>query len=144
MITDALMRVSSAQLLTTTAVSTNTIDLLQAHDVGEGEEMFMTFVLPAAMTGGTSCVFEAISTSDAALTTNIVSLGSTGAILTAALLINSMFIIKINPVFGSLVQRYLGARYTIVGTYTAGSVTTDVCVDAQDGKKFYPSGFSVT
>ena len=39
MITDKLLRVSEDQALTTTAVSTDTIDLSVARDIGEGEDL---------------------------------------------------------------------------------------------------------
>jgi hypothetical protein len=53
--------------------------------------------------------------------------------------------LPIPPRVGSLGQRYIGARYTTAGNNSAGAgkVTTDVVMDIQDGKKFYPSGFSV-
>ena len=41
MITDALLRVSEDQALTTTAVSTDTIDLVVARDIGEGTPLYM-------------------------------------------------------------------------------------------------------
>ena len=47
MITDAFLRLSDAQALTTTAVSTNTIDLGVARDVGAGEEIYVYFTVPS-------------------------------------------------------------------------------------------------
>lgn len=143
MITDALLRVSDAQALTTTAVSTNTIDLVQARDMGEGRDLYFNFAMITAAAGGTSVKFEVISSAAAALTSPTV-IGSSDAIVTASLPIGTNVAVRVNPALASLGQRYLGTRYTIVGTYTGGTVTADLVTDIQDGKKFYASGFSVT
>jgi hypothetical protein len=37
----------------------------------------------------------------------------------------------------------VGARYVIVGTGTAGTITADIGVGIQDGQKFYPTGIAV-
>lgn len=142
MITDKLLRVSEDQALTTTAVSTNTIDLSVARDVGEGQELFMNFAVTAALTGGTSVKFEVISSASADLSTPTV-IGSSDAIVSASLVAGKNVAVRINPNIASTGQRYLGARYTIVGTYSAGTVTADVVATIQDGKKFYASGFTV-
>ena len=143
MITDKLLRVSEDQALTTTAVSTNTVDLSIARDMGEGNELIMNFAVTAALTGGTSVKFEVIGATNAALSSGVVVLGSSDVVLTAALVAGKNVAVRINPQIASTGQRYLGARYTIDGTYSAGTVTADVVLDVQDGKKFYASGFSV-
>ena len=118
MITDALLRLSDAQALTTTAVSTNTIDLGVARDVGAGEEIYVYFTVPTVV-------------------------GSTAAIVTASLVAGYKTAVRINSAVFATGQRYLGAQYTIVGTYTSGNVTADVVLDIADFKT-YASGFSVT
>jgi hypothetical protein len=142
MITDKLLRVSTDQALTTTAVSTDTIDLSIARDMGEGESLYMNFAVTAALTGGTSVKFEVISSAAANLGTPTV-IGSTDAIVTADLVAGKNVAVRINPQIASKGQRYLGARYTISGTYSAGTVTADVVTNIQDGQKFYASGFTV-
>jgi hypothetical protein len=142
MITDKLLRVSTDQALTTTAVSTDTIDLSIARDMGEGESLYMNFAVTAALTGGTSVKFEVISSASANLGTPTV-IGSTDAIVTADLVTGKNVAVRINPQIASKGQRYLGARYTISGTYSAGTVTADVVMNIQDGQKFYASGFTV-
>ena len=142
MITDKLLRVSTDQALTTTAVSTDTIDLSIARDMGEGQELFMNFAVTAALTGGTSVKFEVIQSASADLSTPTV-IGSTDAVVSASLVAGYNTAVRINPQIGSKGQRYIGARYTISGTYSAGTVTADVVATIQDGKKFYASGFTV-
>lgn len=143
MITDSLLRVSADQAVTTTAVSTNTVDLSVAKDMGEGEELYMNFAVTQAFAGGTSTNFEIIIADNAALSSNVVVIGSSGAIATASLPLATNVVVAFNPQWASLGKRYLGARYTVVGTNTGGTVIADVVCDIQDGKKFYASGFSV-
>lgn len=140
MITDKLLRVSENQAITTTAVSTNTIDLGVARDIGEGTSLTMYFTVTAAMVGGTSINFEVVNDDNAALTSPAV-IGASGAILTAGLTVGANIAVKLNPSIGTTGQRYVGARYTVVGTYSAGTVTADMVETIQDGKKYYASGF---
>jgi hypothetical protein len=142
MITDKLLRVSEGQALTTTAVSTDTIDLSIARDMGEGEALYMNFAVITALTGGTSVKFEVISSAAANLGSPTV-IGSSDAIVTADLVAGKNVAVRINPQIASNGQRYLGARYTISGTYSAGTVTADVVMNIQDGRSFYASGFTV-
>jgi|TARA_X000001036_G_C20105837_1_gene573158 hypothetical protein len=142
MITDKLLRVSEDQALTTTAVSTNTIDLSVARDVGEGTALYMNFAVTEALANGTSVKFEVISSAAANLGSPTV-IGSTDAILTAALTLGKNVVVRINPDIAGKGQRYLGARYTIAGTFNAGKVTADVVETIGDGRKFYASGFTV-
>lgn len=148
MITDKLLRVSEDQVLTlnaTSAVSTNTIDLSQNRDIGEGEELYFNFAITTAVaSAATSVTFEIIASDAADLGTPTV-LASTGAIGHASLTLGTNIVLPIPPRVGSLGQRYIGARYTTAGNNSAGAgkVTTDVVMDIQDGKKFYASGFTV-
>lgn len=142
MITDKLLRVSENQAVTVTAVSTDTIDLKVARDMGEGHNLFMNFAVTAALTGGTSVKFEVISSANANLSSPTV-IGSSDAIVTADLTAGKNVAVAINPQIASNGQQYLGARYTVSGTYSAGTVTADVVETVQDGQKYYASGFSV-
>ena len=142
MITDKLLRVSEDQAITTTAFSTNTIDLSVARDVGEGTSLYMNFAVTEALANGTSVKFEVISSAAANLGTPTV-IGSTDAILTAALTLGKNVVVRINPDIAGKGQRYLGARYTIAGTFNAGKVTADVVETIGDGRKYYASGFTV-
>ena len=143
MITDKLLRVSEDQALTTTAVSTNTIDLSVARDVGEGTALYMNFAVTTALANGTSVKFEVVSSANANLGTPTV-IGSSNAVLTAALTVGKIVVVRINPDIAGKGQRYLGARYTIAGTFNAGKVTADVVETIGDGQKYYASGFTVT
>lgn len=126
-------------------LSTNTIDLGVARDIGEGTEYpILHAIIGTAVAGGTSTEIQAIVADDAALTTNVTVVGSSGAIATASLTAGKRFAVEINPQIGSTGRRYLGARYVITGTNSAGTVTAHFGLDTQDGQKFYTSGFSVS
>ena len=142
MITDAFLRLSDGQALTTTAVSTNTVDLGVARDIGAGEDIYVYFTVPVALAGGTSVTFQVITSAAANLGTPTV-VGSTAAVATASLVAGYKTAVRINPSVFATGQRYLGAQYTISGTYTSGTVTADVVHDIADFKT-YASGFSVT
>ena len=142
MITDKLLRVSEDQAITTTAFSTDTIDLSVARDVGEGTALYMNFAVTTALANGTSVKFEVVSSANANLSSPTV-IGSSDAILTAALTVGKNVVVRINPQVASKGQRYLGARYTVAGTFNAGKITADVVETIGDGRKYYASGFTV-
>jgi hypothetical protein len=87
--------------------------------------------------------FEVVIADDAAISSNVTVVGSSPAVLTAALFAGYNTAVRINPIIGSLGKRYLAARYTISGTYTSGSVIADIVHGIQDGRKAYASGFAV-
>ena len=133
-----------------TAVSLSSIDLGTARDIGEGEDVFFMIHVIAAVTGATSVQWDAIYASNAALTSDVVVAGSTGAILQAALTAGSVHTISVNPQLRYNAttasyngNRYLGLRYIVIGTASAGSYCGYITLNPQDGKKFYASGFTV-
>ena len=142
MILDNFLRVSTAQAVTTTAVSTDKIDLLQAREIGEGADLFFVFTVGTAFSGGTSITFQVVTDDNASLSSPTV-VAASAAIVTASLTAGAQFIVAIPPQIASLGERYLGAQYTVSGTYSAGTVTADVAHNIQDGRKFYASGFTI-
>ncbi len=127
----------------TSVLSTNTIDLLQARDIGEGENLSVRAEVVTAVVGATSIEVQAIAAGDAGLTTNVTVIGTTGAIPVASLTAGARFVADLSPRIGSKGQRYLGVRYVIVGIGTAGAFVADFGIETQDGQKFYPAGFAV-
>jgi hypothetical protein len=118
------------------------VDLGVARDIGAGEDIYVYFTVPVALAGGTSVTFQVITSAAANLGTPTV-VGSTAAVATASLVAGYKTAVRINPSVFATGQRYLGAQYTISGTYTSGTVTADVVHDIADFKT-YASGFSVT
>lgn len=124
-------------------VSNNTADLRQARDLGEGQDLFGAFQVTTAPAGGTAMEFQVIQADDAALTTNVQVVGSTGAIPIAQLTAGKRVACNLGPRIGSVGQRYVGARFVPTGTMTAGAYTGALVLNIQDGQTFYPSGFTV-
>ena len=142
MITDKLLRVSEDQAVTSTAVSTNTVDLSVARDVGEGTALYMNFALTEAFANGTSITFQVITSANASLSSPDV-IGSSDAIVTASLTLGKNIVVRINPDIAGKGKRYLGAKYVVSGTMNAGKVTADIVETIGDGQKYYASGFTV-
>ena len=143
MITDSLLRVSEDQAVTSTAYSTNTIDLSVARDIGEGTALYMNFALTEAFANGTNITFEVVTSANASLSSHDV-IGSSATIATAALTLGKNIVVRINPDIAGKGKRYLGARYVVTGTMNAGKVTADVVETIGDGQKYYASGFTVS
>jgi hypothetical protein len=135
--------VITGQAFTATALSTDTIDLSQARDIGEGQDLYMIFTVVAAFAGLTSVTIEAIGATNAALSAGVTVIGSAGTVLLANLTANATFAVRLNPLMFSNGTRFIGARYTVSGTGSAGSICAYIVSDIQDGRKFYASGFSV-
>ena len=151
MITDVLLTVSgsntpgsaiSGQAITADAYSTDTIDLSQARDIGEGETLYMVFTVVTAFNTLTSLDLEVVASANANLSSHTV-LAETNVLL-AGLTAGNQYVVAIPPRIASLGLRYLGARYDVNGTDpTTGSILAQIVHGIQDGRKFYPSGFTV-
>jgi hypothetical protein len=125
-------------------MSTNTVDLSWTRDVGEGNDLLKCRVeVVTAFTGLTALQVDVIQADDAALSTNVKAIGSSGPIPVASLTAGARFEIELNARIGSIGQRYLGLRYTPTGTSTAGAVIGDFGAGYSDGQKFYPVGYLI-
>lgn len=146
MVIDAFLQFSSAQALTTTAVSTNTVDLGVARDIGPGEELEVVFTVPTVLAGGTSINFQFITSAAANLGSPTV-LVETGPVVTAQLGAGRPPIVLRVPrallLAAPLGQRYIGIQYTIVGTYT-GNIDANLVLDAADVSKLYAASTPIT
>lgn len=146
MITDALAQLSSAQAVTASAVSTNTIDLLQARDLGPGNELQVAFSVDTTATaaGAATVNFQIITSASANLSSPTI-LVQTDAIPKATLVAGFRFALDIpRTQLTALGQRYLGVQYTVgTGPLTAGAFSAAVVMDYADTTKSYASGFTV-
>jgi Bbp16-like protein len=147
MITDALAQLSAAQAVTASAVSTNTIDLLQARDLGPGTELQVAFSVDTTATaaGAATVQFQIISSASANLGSPTI-LVTTDAIPKATLVAGFRFALDIpRTQITALGQRYIGVQYTVAtGPLTAGAFSAAVIIDYSDVVKSYPSGFTVS
>lgn len=127
----------------TSVLSTNTVDLSIARDIGEGSDLYGRFEVGTAASGGTSVEMQVIAADAANLTGNVTVIGTTGAVAVASLIAGARFACAINPRLASKGQRYMGLRYVTVGAVTALTTYGDIGLEIQDGQKFYASGFAV-
>lgn len=146
MLTDALLMLSNAQAVTSTAVSTNTIPLSQARDIGPGNQLSVSITVDEAATasGSATVTFEVITSAAADLGTPTV-IAATAAIGKAALTIGREPINILIPPHGTeLGQAFIGVRYTVAtGPLTAGKFTAYLTDQVSHRQKNYPSGFTV-
>jgi len=149
MLTDALLQLSSAQAITASAVSTNTIDLQQARDLGHGKDLYVAITVDEAATaaGAATVNFQVITSAAANLSSPAVLIQS-GAIGKAELAIGCRPIVLRIPSAVLLAQpvgqRYLGVQYTVgtgpllTGKFSAAIVDSKVSVGA-----LYPSARTI-
>jgi len=115
--------------VTTTRVSTNTLDLLAARDVGAGEPLGIHVQVIEAFVGGTSVVvsYEVGATAGS----TYYALVATPVIPAAQLIAGEQiarFALPVNQVLNAASGvlnapgRYIRLLYTVVGTFTAGTV----------------------
>lgn len=149
MLTDANLQLASAQAVTATAVSTNTIDLSQARDLGDGTDLYavVTVDTTATAAGAATVNFQVISSAAANLGSPTI-LGQTDAIAKTELTAGRKPIVICIPshIVNSLPigQRYLGLQFTVAtGPLTAGAFSVAITDSDVSVNKNYPSGFTV-
>lgn len=148
MILDRQNTVSQAQAITATAVSTDTIDLGVARDLGTSDQLQWVVTVDQVFNNLTSLEIQAISSANADLSSHNI-LASTSAIVLAQLTAGRRPIVLHLPrsILSTLPvgQRYIGLRYVVAGTApTTGQVTASLVLDVQDIGKNYASGYSLT
>jgi len=154
MINDVLLKVADQDLAPVdydggAVVSSKSIDLQSARDIGEGENLYMLFNIDVAVTSSAAYTmqFQIITADNADLTGNVKILNQSDAISKATLVAGYYFPLQIPPNIGTKGQRYLGVQVTPGGAAdaTAGKYTAQVIKNIEDAKgKEYPSGFSIS
>ena len=154
---DSQLELSDAQAITTTAISTNVIDLATLRkggsaaagdisanvqqDWGNGlHDNWAVVRVNTALTGGTSLAVTLETADNAALSVGQTVLATSGTVVAASLTKGTSLILIRLP--SALYKRYLGFRYTVVGTFGAGSVDAYIASDPQSNR-IYKSGFAV-
>ena len=158
MFLDVQTQFSDAQAVTTDAVGTNVIDLLQDRAIGEGEPMGVFFQVDVAAdqtTGDEDYTFDVEFASDAAQTTarklvgrRIFESGTPTAPAEDAdlLVAGFIFCIPVPKTTTSESERYLGIRYDVTGTTPTITVTSWLAPLSMGdvGKTSYPKGYVIS
>jgi len=146
MILDSFLEVSTAQALTTTAVSTNSIDLgTSGRNIFIGSAITFEMVVDVALAAGTTVTMEIIQTTAADLTGTVTVIGRSPVVVQADLIAGAKIrttangLQKLDPPDAATALQYLGIRYTITGTFNAGTVTTYYVPQGalQDSQQFH-------
>lgn len=144
---------SDAQAVTSTAISTNVLDLNAAsnsnvpllQDIGIGEEVYLVVMTTTTATDSGSDATLTVtleSDSTANLATSATVHISTGALAFATFATAGTILFQGRLPTG-LYERYLGIRYTVAsGPLTAGAFTAFLTKDVQRNIS-YASGFTV-
>lgn len=130
MILDKNLQFSDAQAVTTTAVSTNTVDL-GTTERQRGEPIFVDFSVDTAATaaGAATVTFQIVTDDNAALSSPAV-VAATAAIGKATLVAGYRISLPVPP--GIALERYLGVQYTVAtGPLTAGAFSANMMLDDQ-------------
>jgi hypothetical protein len=149
MLLDNALLVSDEQDVTVTAVSTNSVDLKTARDLGVGESIYAFFVCTAIGTVATGTTgFQIVTASDAALTTGLIIVATTPQIVDDDITVDMRPVfLPFNPDPSSLIgnaQRYLGVRYNVAAAMTGTWAYTAGFLHGIDASaRIYPSGFEV-
>ena len=143
--------VSQSQAVTATAVSTDTIDLSVARDIGPGEDLRFMFNVDTAVTaaGAATVNFQVITSAAANLSSPTV-IAQTDAIAKTELTAGRRPIEVVVPrsllAAQPIGQRYIGVQYTVgTGPLTAGAFTAYLIAgdSVQDIGKNYPVGYAI-
>lgn len=137
MITDAQLRFSSAQPITSagTLVSTNSEDLLSANrNLGRGATMRGRVQADVAFVGGTNVQVQYIQSANSNLSSPDV-LASGPVVVTANLTAGAVLLDIPLP---NNTKRYVGFQYVSTGTFSAGTLSAFIVSDT-DFQPYLPS-----
>jgi hypothetical protein len=125
MLLDAQLLFSDGQAVTTTANSTNVIDLLSARDIGAGEDLWLVVVVTEAATAaGAATVTFSMETDDNVSFSSATTIYTSPAIAKTALTLGARAIGVKVPRY---TERYLRLAYTVgTGPLTAGKFTAGI------------------
>ncbi len=140
-IMDAQLLFSDAQAVTSTAVSTNLLDLGPLHadntdrDIGAGSPLRLIVICDTtAQSTGSSTVTISLETDDASTFPSATTLFTTAAIAKASITAGTKLVDTALP---KGFEKYAQLRYTVAtANLTAGAFTAFITSDSQDNKSY--------
>lgn len=152
---DSQLEFSDAQVFTATAISTNVYDVLAMQkggganispngrvDLGNDiNSAWLIVSVNTAFAGGTSLAVTLETADDAGLTTNATVIATSGTVVLAGLTKGTSLIAVQLPAV--LLRRYIGMRYTVVGTMSGGGSVDAYITLNPSINRIYKSGFVV-
>lgn len=130
MILDKNLQVSTAQVLTATAASTDTIDLKQDRDIGIGEPMYVVVNI-LSVSGTSPTLAIALQTDSTSAFGSAVTIASTPAATPVA---NTQIVIP----FPRANNRHLRLNYTVGGTSPSIAIDAYLSAVPPPGWQAYP------
>lgn len=128
-----------------TTTSTNTIDLLNARDIGADGSgltpLVVEFLVTTAYAGGTSVNFQVQGSTDNSTWTTYCESGAIAIASLAAGARVKLFMPTVNP-DGGAAPRYIRTAYVNVGANTAGAVIA--WLGTVDNNRYYPPGITIS
>ena len=131
MILDKNLQVSTDQVVTATARSTDVIDLKQDRDIGIGEPMYLIANIKA-VSGTSPTLTIALHTDDNSGFSSAVTLASSASL--APPVANSQIVLPV-PLTN---ERYLSAHYTVGGTSPSFTIDAYLSAVPPPGWQAYP------
>lgn len=115
------------------------------RDLGAGDPVSMRFYIDSAITNATSIEFQVVLASNTALSSNVLVLASTGAVVLADLIAGAYFdagIPAVAPTLGDgLLRQHLGGRLVIVGTVGAGTFSAGLTLGSAGRPRKLVTGY---
>lgn len=147
MIVDAQLQFSSAQAITAAANSTNSIDLSEIRNVGEGKPLFITTAVTTALTDGGSNAGTQVILYGASTANGTTALQDLYIIPQAAAVGSGPFFAQIYPAFTALLPgdfEFLTLNYApVTANLTGGAFTSYIVTDIQ-GFQAYKRGYTIS
>jgi hypothetical protein len=133
MYVDKNLQLSAAQSLTTTALSTYSVNLgTTSRDIGKGKQLYAIITIDtscAAADAAKTVTFSVVTDSTADLATSATTILATAA-LTGAVLTAGRAPIVI-PIPNGITDQYIGVYYTLSTTFTAFTVSACIGFEYQ-------------
>lgn len=144
MIIDGNLQFSNAQAVTATADSTNIVDLLNAGDLGAGEDLRVAIVVTTTATAAGAATLNIQLVGAAAGDSGFGSpqiIDETSPVPKASLVAGNRFELNIPRIWGGASVlasiRYLKLTYTVAtGPLTAGNFSANIVKNNQDNRSY--------